>query len=84
MTEVILEVKGLDEPAVRTYLNAIGGRDRTPRRMAGPGWTAIIAEEPIQVGSLRIDRVLLHVLGASRPVDDLVEALQDMARGFYR
>lgn len=79
MTEVILEVRGLDALAVRAYLNALGGRDRTPRRMAGRGWTAVIAEEPIQVGPFQVDRVLLHILGAERPVDQVVGSLQDLA-----
>lgn len=84
MTEVILEVKGLDGLAVRAYLNAIGGRDRTPRRMAGRGWTAVIAEEPIQVGPFRVDRVLLHILGAEKPVTNVVSSLQNLALGLNR
>lgn len=79
MTEVVLEVRGLDGLAVRAFLNALGGRERTPRRMAGRGWTAVIAEDPIQVGSFRIDRVLLHILGAERPVDRVVHSLQNLA-----
>lgn len=75
MTEVIVEIKGLGEPTVRACLAALGGRDRTPRRMAGRGWTAVVLSDPLRMGHRRVERVILHLLGAPGPVGHVLAAL---------
>lgn len=76
--EVILEVRGLDGPTVRSCLEELGGRQCTPRRMRGPGWTAVVQEDVMAVGPFELERVLLHLLGAPGPVKKVVCRLHEL------
>lgn len=77
-TEVILEVTGLPGTEVRDYLRTLGGTPRTPRRMRGRGWTAVIQEDATGFWPWESDRVLLHVLGTPGAVSAVVRRLQNL------
>lgn len=79
MTEMVIEVRGLDSFEFCAHLHALGARQATPRRMAGRGWTAIVRDDPIWAGPYRMERVLVHLLGAPGPVRGLLRQLQDLA-----
>ncbi|MCG0239080.1 MAG: hypothetical protein L6E13_07565 [Firmicutes bacterium] len=79
MTEVVIEIRGLDSLTCCAHLHALGGRQATPRRMAGRGWTAVIRDDPIRAGPYTLERVLLHILGAPGPVNRLVRSLEELA-----
>lgn len=76
--EIILEVRGLDGPTVRSCLSELGGRQCTPRRMKGRGWTAVMQEDAVEIGPFAVDRVLLHLLGAPGPVYRVVDRLNEL------
>lgn len=79
MHEIILEMRGIGGPEVRDCLAELGGKQCTPQRLRGKGWTAVLQDEAVEVGPFRVDRVLLHVLGAPGPVTRVVDHLHGLA-----
>jgi hypothetical protein len=60
-----------------SYLEDLGGRPREPGRLDGEGWTAELTQvEDYQIGSLRVGRVRVRLLGNDAALSPVREAFE--------
>jgi hypothetical protein len=60
-----------------SYLEALGGRPGQPGRLDGEGWSAELTQvEDYQIGSLRVGRVRVRLLGDDEALSPIRQAFE--------
>jgi hypothetical protein len=62
---------------IRDYLLELGGREKKPSLIEGPGWSAsLVSLKDFQIGSLRVARVQLRLEAEAEVFQNIRPALE--------
>lgn len=75
-----LSLRGIGVPIIVAYLVDLGGVEREPGLVEGPGWRARVwAGEPVQMHALQLGVTEIAFSGEPAAVDRVVAALKKKA-----